>query len=123
MVTSDLEETGRVSTSGGIQAGLAGRYATALFGLARDNRELDAVEGSIAKLHASLDESEGLRTLTRNPVLSRAQSENAVAAVVRNPATDHAVPGFWFSDSQVNVAARIFIRGGQVLGRAEGDEF
>jgi F-type H+-transporting ATPase subunit delta len=72
-----------VSTSGGIQAGLAGRYATALFELARDTGKLDAVAGSIAKLQAALAESEDFRALTRNPVLSRAQSENALAAVAQ----------------------------------------
>jgi F-type H+-transporting ATPase subunit delta len=73
-----------VSTSGGIQAGLAGRYAKALFELARDNRELDAVGESIARLQAALAESEDLRALTRNPVLSRQQSENAIAAVAQS---------------------------------------
>jgi F-type H+-transporting ATPase subunit delta len=72
-----------VSTSGGIQAGLAGRYATALFELARDTGKLDAVGDSIAKVQAALAESEDFRALTRNPVLSREQSEKAVAAVAK----------------------------------------
>ena len=36
-----------METSGGIQASLAGRYATALFGLARDERQIDAVGSSL----------------------------------------------------------------------------
>ncbi|MDQ3483246.1 MAG: F0F1 ATP synthase subunit delta, partial [Pseudomonadota bacterium] len=32
-----------METSGGIQASLAGRYASALFDLARDERQIDAV--------------------------------------------------------------------------------
>jgi F-type H+-transporting ATPase subunit delta len=70
-----------VSTSGGIQAGLAGRYARALFELARDTGQLDSVETSIAKLKAALAESEDFRALTRNPVLSRQQTEKAVESV------------------------------------------
>ena len=33
----------RVETSGGIRASLAGRYASALFDLARDQRQIDSV--------------------------------------------------------------------------------
>ncbi len=94
MVTSDLEETGRVSTSGGIQAGLAGRYATALFELARDNRELDAVGESIAKLQAALAESDDLQALIRNPVVSRQQAEGAIEAVGRALAVDDTTTRF-----------------------------
>ena len=37
----------RVETSGGIRASLAGRYASALFDLARDERQIDAVGRSL----------------------------------------------------------------------------
>jgi F-type H+-transporting ATPase subunit delta len=94
MVTSDLEETGRVSTSGGIQAGLAGRYATALFEQARDKKELDAVAASIAKLQAALAESADLGALIRNPVLSRQQAENAIEAVGHALAVDDTTSRF-----------------------------
>ena len=43
--------------SGGIKASLGGRYATALFELARDARALDAVEASLAKVRQALTES------------------------------------------------------------------
>ena len=36
-----------MENSGGIQASLAGRYATALFGLARDEKQLEAVGASL----------------------------------------------------------------------------
>jgi F-type H+-transporting ATPase subunit delta len=45
-----------VETSGGIQASLAGRYATALFGLARDEQQIDAVTRSLDSLEAALAE-------------------------------------------------------------------
>ena len=73
-----------MSTSGGIQAGLAGRYATALFEQARDDGQLDSVGASVDTLKAALASSEDFRQLTRNPVLSRHQAENAVAAVAQS---------------------------------------
>ncbi|HET9398927.1 MAG TPA: F0F1 ATP synthase subunit delta, partial [Sphingomicrobium sp.] len=36
-----------MENSGGIQASLAGRYASALFGLARDEKQIDAVTRSL----------------------------------------------------------------------------
>jgi len=94
MVTSDLEETGRVSTSGGIQSGLAGRYATALFEQARDNKQLDAVAAAVASLQTALAESDDLQALIRNPVLSRQQAEGAIEAVGRSLAVDDTTARF-----------------------------
>ncbi|KKC24496.1 F0F1 ATP synthase subunit delta [Sphingomonas sp. SRS2] len=69
-----------MENSGGIQASLSGRYATALFGLARDEKALDAVSASLATLKAALADSDDLRKLTTSPVVSRAQATKAVAA-------------------------------------------
>jgi len=69
-----------VENSGGIQASLSGRYATALFGLARDEKALDAVSTSLATLKAALADSDDLRKLTTSPVVSRAEAAKAIAA-------------------------------------------
>lgn len=69
-----------MENSGGIQASLGGRYATALFGLARDEKALDAVSASLATLRAALAESDDLRKLTTSPVVSRDQATKAVSA-------------------------------------------
>ena len=45
----------RVENSGGIQASLSGRYATALFDLARDGKAIDAVSASLQTLKAALE--------------------------------------------------------------------
>ncbi len=66
--------------SGGIQASLAGRYATALFELARDEKQLEAVGASLATLRQTLRESEEFRELTSSPLISREQATGAVAA-------------------------------------------
>ena len=69
-----------MDNSGGIQASLAGRYATALFELARDETQLEAVGASLAGLKAALAESEDFRRLTASPLVSRDEAVRAVAA-------------------------------------------
>jgi F-type H+-transporting ATPase subunit delta len=59
---------------------LAGRYATALFELARDEKQLDAVGASLATLRETLRDSEDFRELTTSPLISRDQATGAVAA-------------------------------------------
>ena len=66
--------------SGGIQASLAGRYAIALFELARDEKQLENVGVSLATLRQALGESEDLRELTTSPLLGREETTRAVAA-------------------------------------------
>jgi F-type H+-transporting ATPase subunit delta len=70
-----------VENSGGIQASLSGRYATALFSLARDERMVEAVESSLAKLRQALAESDDFRALTFSPLVGRTDAARAVAAV------------------------------------------
>src|SRR5206468_147444 len=78
------EEKNRVETSGGntssIQASLSGRYATALFDLARDAKVIDQVEASLATVSSALAESSDFRTLTASPLISRGDAAKAVAA-------------------------------------------
>jgi F-type H+-transporting ATPase subunit delta len=70
-----------VENSGGIQASLSGRYATALFGLARDAKAIDTVEASLATVRSALNESADFKTLTTSPLIGRADAVKAVAAV------------------------------------------
>ena len=69
-----------VEHSGGIQASLSGRYATALFELARDAKQIDAVSASLGQIKAALGESEEFRRLISSPLVSRDEAMNAVAA-------------------------------------------
>jgi F-type H+-transporting ATPase subunit delta len=72
-----------VETSGGIQASLSGRYATALFELAREGKAIDAVSESLGGLRQALAESTDFRALTTNPLLGRNDAAKGVAAVAR----------------------------------------
>ena len=67
--------------SAGIQASLAGRYASALFELASENGTVTAVETDLASLGAALSESAELLAATTNPQLTRAEQAQAVGAV------------------------------------------
>ena len=60
---------------------MAGRYALALFELARDGDVLDAVAADLASLQGLLDESADLRRLIRSPVISREDQGQALAAI------------------------------------------
>lgn len=66
--------------SGGIQASLAGRYAIALFELANEQKQLDAVGESLAALKQVLADSDDFRALTTSPLIGRDQAMRAVAA-------------------------------------------
>ena len=57
--------------SAGIQASLAGRYASALFDLASEAGTVTAVESDLDTLAEALRESAELRALIRNPEVSR----------------------------------------------------
>jgi F-type H+-transporting ATPase subunit delta len=70
-----------VENSGGIQASLAGRYATALFELAREQRQLEAVGTSLASLKQALADSADLRDLTTSPLTRRDDALKSVAAI------------------------------------------
>ena len=70
-----------METSGGIQASLAGRYASALFGLARDEKQIDAVSRSVDALNQALADSRELQQLVTSPLVDRNQAGKAFAAI------------------------------------------
>jgi F-type H+-transporting ATPase subunit delta len=62
-------------------SGLAGRYAVALFELAREQDALDAVAGDLGSFRELLEASADLRRLIHSPVLSREEQRRAITAV------------------------------------------
>ena len=73
-------ETSIGTSGGGIQASLGGRYAIALFDLARDARTIDTVESSLATVRDVLNESADFRELTVSPLVARGAAVKAVLA-------------------------------------------
>ena len=63
-------------------SGVSGRYATALFELARDEKCLDAVKADLDRFEAMLVESEDLKRLVRSPVFSADVQAKALSAVL-----------------------------------------
>ena len=80
--------------SGGIQASLSGRYATALFELARDENRLDAVGTSLAGFRQALAESSDLKRLIDSPLVGREAAGKAITAVAQNIGADPLTTNF-----------------------------
>jgi len=70
-----------VATDEPIMATVAGRYASALFELARDGRELEAVEKDMAAFAAMMDSNPDLVRMVRSPVVTAGEQGNAVSAI------------------------------------------
>jgi F-type H+-transporting ATPase subunit delta len=83
-----------VENSGGIQASLSGRYATALFELARDSKALPKVEASLATVRQALDESADFKALTSSPLIGRGDAAKAVAATAAALKLDQTTSNF-----------------------------
>jgi F-type H+-transporting ATPase subunit delta len=63
-------------------SGVSGRYATALFELARDQRSIDAVKADLDKFDEMLADSADLKRLVRSPVFSSDTQVKALSAVL-----------------------------------------
>jgi F-type H+-transporting ATPase subunit delta len=61
---------------------MAGRYATALFELARDEKAIDAVKADLERFEAMVADSEDLARLVRSPVFSADEQLKALSAVL-----------------------------------------
>lgn len=70
-----------METSGGIRASLAGRYASALFDLARDQRQIESVDKSLEALSQALLDSKDFHELVASPLVSREEAGRAFASL------------------------------------------
>lgn len=61
---------------------MSGRYATALFELARDQKVVDEVKADLEKFEALLNESADLKRLVRSPVFAADAQSRALSAVL-----------------------------------------
>jgi len=72
-----------VSEPTSISTGIAARYATAVFELAREGKAMKALESDVAALDAALTESDDLNALISSPVYSRDEQQAAVGAIAK----------------------------------------
>src|SRR6201999_41984 len=63
-------------------SGVSGRYATALFELARDQKSVDAVKADLDRFEAMLADSADLKRLVRSAVFSSEAQLRALSAVL-----------------------------------------
>ena len=66
-----------------IATGMTGRYATALFELAVESNELDAVEKDVLAFRDLLADSEDLNRLIRSPVFSAKEQAGALSTILQ----------------------------------------
>jgi F-type H+-transporting ATPase subunit delta len=65
-----------------MMAGMAGRYAAALFELAKDQQQIERVEADVKAFQSMLDGSGDLRRLVRSPVISADDQLRALTALL-----------------------------------------
>lgn len=77
-----------------IVTGMAGRYATALFELAREKDQLDRVLDDLKGFSSLLEESDDLKRLVKSPIYSADVQEKAIAAVLKDAKLSTIVENF-----------------------------
>lgn len=65
-----------------MMASMAGRYAAALFELAKEEKQLPQVEADLKSFQTMLDDSEDLRRLVRSPVISADDQAKGLTAIL-----------------------------------------
>ncbi len=72
-----------MSETAGISTGIAQRYATAVFDIAKEGKAIKALESDVAALEAAMNESDDLRTLLTSPLYSRDEQSAAILAIAK----------------------------------------
>jgi len=72
-----------VSETASISTGIAARYATAVFGLAKEEKSIASVESDVDALETALAENADLRDLITSPIYTRAQQGGSITAIAK----------------------------------------
>lgn len=85
MRRSGAINVGRVDVSepASISSGIAARYATAIFEIAKESNALGNLDSNVTELAAALEASEDLSALISSPLVSRDDQEKAIATVAQ----------------------------------------
>ena len=70
-----------MSETASISTGIAERYASAVFDLAKEGKAVKAIETDLEALHGALTDSEDFRDLISSPVYTRDEQGTAIAAI------------------------------------------
>ena len=71
-----------MATNDTIVEGMAGRYASALFDLAKEASKINEVEADLTKFQGLLDESDDLRRMVRSPVITTDDQARRMGAIL-----------------------------------------
>mgnify|MGYP003957457025 FL=1 len=83
-----------MSAEASVVSGIAGRYATALFELARDNGALDQVASDLSDLGNMIEQSDDLNRLLRSPIIAAEDQAKGIAAVLDKAGAQTMVANF-----------------------------
>jgi len=103
---------------------MAGRYATALFDLAKEANAIDAVQGDLARFDALVAESADLNRLVRSPAFSTDDQLKALTAVLDRAGIGGLAGNFLklVTSNRRLFAAREMIRGfGELVAQYKGE--
>ena len=78
-----LNERMDVSETASISTGIAQRYASAVFDLAKDGGKIKDIESDLDVLQGALGESEDFRDLIHSPIYTREQQGTAITALAK----------------------------------------
>lgn len=78
----DLARANDVASDDPMMASVPGRYAAALFELAKEQGKTAEVEADLARFAAMMDESSDLARMARSPVFSAEEQGKAIGAIV-----------------------------------------
>ncbi|MEM9309668.1 MAG: F0F1 ATP synthase subunit delta, partial [Pseudomonadota bacterium] len=70
-----MSEPASISTS------IAGRYASAVYDIAKDAKAVNTLEDDINSLQSALSDSEDFRTLISSPIYTREEQAGAITAL------------------------------------------
>ncbi len=70
-----------VSEPASISTGIAHRYATAVYDLAKESDKIKALEGDLTALQEAMNSSEDFRDLIHSPIYTREQQGGAITAL------------------------------------------
>jgi F-type H+-transporting ATPase subunit delta len=107
------DESSHVSTDDPMMASMAGRYAVALFELAKDQKQLDQVAGDLESFERMLDGSPELRRLVRSPVISAEEQARALGALLDKAKTGALTVNFF---KLIARNRRLFAAGDMIKG-------
>lgn len=72
-----------MSETAGIATGIAERYASAVFDIAKEGKDLKALETDVAAIEGAIADSDDFRTLMTSPLYSREEQEAAITAIAK----------------------------------------